>query len=208
MRGSRTTRSDPTRQMALSVPHASTTISGRSARSGICVARRWRTSASPTSMSSSCMRTGTPRSAATGSAPEPGEFRSARGAGLAGAPRLSAPRRVEALRSHIQTIVDGLLDAAAEKGEFDVVVDLGYELPVTVICEMLGVPKEDRHLFHEWSSGATRLLDGVIPAEDLMAALGGAMQIINYLNGIIERRRRSPGDDLLSALIAAEEEGQ
>ena len=105
------------------------------------------------------------------------------------------PRRVEELRSHIQVIVDGLLD-------------VGYELPVTVICEMLGVPKEDRHLFHEWSSGATRLLDGVIPPEDLMPALGGAMQIINYLNGIIERRRRSPGDDLLSALIAAEEEGQ
>ena len=118
------------------------------------------------------------------------------------------PRRVEQMRSHIQTIVDGLLDEAQERGELDVVLDLGYELPVTVICEMLGVPKEDRHLFHEWSSGATRLLDGVIPPEDLVPALGGAMQIINYLNGIIERRRMSPGDDLLSALIAAEEEGQ
>ena len=118
------------------------------------------------------------------------------------------PRRVEQMRADIQVIVDGLLDEAAAKGELDVVLDLGYQVPVTVICQMLGVPKEDRGLFHEWSSGATRLLDGVIPEEELGPALGGAMSIINYLNGIIDERRKAPGDDLLSALIAAEEEGE
>lgn len=118
------------------------------------------------------------------------------------------PRRVEEMRSHIRQIVDGLLDEAQEKGELDVVLDLGYQVPVTVICEMLGVPKEDRHLFHEWSSQATRLLDGVIPADEFERAIWGAMSIINYLNGIIDERRTSPGDDLLSALIAAEEEGE
>ena len=117
------------------------------------------------------------------------------------------PRRVEEMRASIQRLVDGLLDQAADKGEIDVVLDLGYEVPVTVICEMLGVPKEDRHLFHEWSSAATRLLDGFIPQEELMVALGGAMQIINYLNNVIDDRRKAPGDDLLSALIVAEEEG-
>lgn len=118
------------------------------------------------------------------------------------------PRRVEEMRPHIQEIVDGILDDAQERRELDVVMDLGYQLPVTVICEMLGVPKEDRHLFHEWSAGATRLLDGIIPADVRTRALDGAMQIINYLNGIIAERRRSPGVDLLSALIMAEEEGE
>lgn len=118
------------------------------------------------------------------------------------------PRRVEQMRAHIQTLVDELLDGAAEKGEIDVVLDLGYQVPVTVICEMLGVPKEDRDLFHEWSSGASRLLDGFIPQEEMMKALGGAMSIIAYLGDVIEARRKNPGDDLLSAMIAAEEEGE
>lgn len=117
-------------------------------------------------------------------------------------------RRVEEMRPHIQEIVDGILDDAQDRRELDAVMDLGYQLPVTVICEMLGVPKEDRHLFHEWSAGATRLLDGAIPADVRARALDGAMHIVNYLNGIIAQRRRSPGDDLLSALITAEEEGE
>ncbi|MBI2170125.1 MAG: cytochrome P450 [Actinobacteria bacterium] len=117
------------------------------------------------------------------------------------------PRRVEEMRARIQRIVDGLLDEAADKGEIDVVLDLGYQVPVTVICEMLGVPKEDRHLFHEWSAAATRLLDGIIPPDERVRALGGAMNIIAYLGDVIEERRAHPGDDLLSALVAAEEEG-
>ncbi|HLF99288.1 MAG TPA: cytochrome P450 [Acidimicrobiia bacterium] len=118
------------------------------------------------------------------------------------------PRRVEEMRAHIQALVDALLDDAQEKGEIDVVLDLGYQVPVTVICEMLGVPKEDRHLFHEWSAAATRLLDGFIPQDEMMKALGGAMSIIAYLGDVIDARRKAPGDDLLSAMIAAEEEGE
>jgi cytochrome P450 len=118
------------------------------------------------------------------------------------------PRAVDGMRPHIQEIVDGLLDDAAEKGELDAVADLGYQLPVRVICEMLDVPRDDVHLFRDWSSAATRLLDGVIPPDDLARAMGGALQLINYLNGLIEERRRRPGDDLLSELIVAEEAGE
>ena len=117
------------------------------------------------------------------------------------------PRTVEKLRPRVQEIVDEILDVAAEKGEIDVVSELGYLVPVTVICEMLGVPVEDRDLFGPWSSDASRMLDGVLDEETTMRGLAGAMQIINYLNGLIEDHRAHPRDDLLSALIAAEEEG-
>lgn len=117
------------------------------------------------------------------------------------------PRTVEKLRPRVQQIVDEILDEAAERGGLDVVSDLGYIVPVTVICEMIGVPVEDRDLFGPWSSDASRLLDGVLDEETTMRGLSGAMQIINYLNGMIEDHRAHPRDDLLSALIAAEEEG-
>ncbi len=117
------------------------------------------------------------------------------------------PRTVEALRPRVQQIVDGLLDDAAERGGLDVVADLGYVVPVTVICEMLGVPVEDRDMFGPWSSDASRLLDGGLDEETTMKGLMGAGAIINYLGELIEQRRQDPRDDLLSALIAAEEEG-
>jgi cytochrome P450 len=117
------------------------------------------------------------------------------------------PRTVERLRPHIQELVDDLLDTAAEKGELDVVNDLGFNVPVTVICELLGVPVEVRELFGPWSSDATRLLDGVLDEETTTRCLGAVMNIIQYLNGLIEDHRAHPRDDLLSALIAAEEAG-
>lgn len=118
------------------------------------------------------------------------------------------PRRVEALRPHIQEIVDGILDTARDEGGLDVVADLGYVVPVTVICELLGVPVEDRELFGPWSSDATRLLDGVLDQDTTLKGMQAVMEIINYLNGLIDDHKAHPRDDLLSALIAAEEEGE
>ena len=118
------------------------------------------------------------------------------------------PRTVEQLRPHIHELVDGILDEAAERGELDVVADLGYTVPVTVICELMGVPVEDRHLFGPWSSDASRLLDGFgISEEEVFAAVSGAMNVINYFNDLFEQRRKAPGDDLVSALLAVEEAG-
>lgn len=118
------------------------------------------------------------------------------------------PRTVERLRPHIAELVDQILDEAAERGELDVVADLGYTVPVTVICELMGVPVEDRHLFGGWSSDASRLLDGFsISEEESFKAIVGAMNVINYFNGLFEERRKHPGDDLVSALLEVEEEG-
>ena len=118
------------------------------------------------------------------------------------------PRAIEALRPHIQALVDGLLDDVGAAGETDLVTDLAFPLPALVICEMLGVPTEDRDALKVWSAAAARLLD---PLTDLATfteaaeALGG---FNGYFAALVAERRRQPRDDLLSALIAAEEDGQ
>jgi cytochrome P450 len=116
------------------------------------------------------------------------------------------PRTVEQLRPHVAELIDGMLDEADPSG-FDLIAGLGYPLPVTVICELLGIPAEDRHLFGPWSSDASRMLDGDLDEATIQRGLLAFMQLVNYLNGIFEERRAHPRDDLLSALLAAEEAG-
>ncbi|MFP5319230.1 MAG: cytochrome P450 [Acidimicrobiia bacterium] len=118
------------------------------------------------------------------------------------------PRMVEMMRSRIQALVDEVLDASLPAGEMDVVADLAYPLPVAVICDLLGVPPFDRELFRQLSSDASRLLDG--GALDKAAQERGmvaGMQLFQYFTDLVEQRRPQPGDDLLSAMIAAEEAG-
>jgi len=116
------------------------------------------------------------------------------------------PRTVERLRPHVAELVTEMLDEVDPSG-FDLISGLGFPLPVTVICEMLGVPAEDRHLFGPWSSDASRMLDGDLDDATIQRGIMAFMQLVNYLNGIFEERRAAPRDDLLSALLAAEEEG-
>lgn len=117
------------------------------------------------------------------------------------------PRTVERLRPRVRAIVDGILDEAAERGELDIVADLGFMLPVTVICELMGVPVEDHHLFGPWSSDASRMLDGMLDEETAMRGIGAFMQIISYFNDLYADRRANPRDDMLTALVQAEEAG-
>jgi cytochrome P450 len=121
--------------------------------------------------------------------------------------KVFTPRSVERLRPRVTELVSSLLDTAQERGTFDVIADLGYPLPVTVICELLGVPAEDRDLFGPWSSDASRLLDNVQDDETYNRGIVAMMQLVNYLNGLFEERKASPRDDLVSHLIAVEEEG-
>jgi cytochrome P450 len=117
-------------------------------------------------------------------------------------------RAVEAMRSYIAELVDGMLDEADRRGRFDLISDVAYPLPVTVISQMMGVPLEDRDQLREWTAVAVRVLD---PSDD-MAALVPAGQAVEqlrqYFDDLVARRRSNLSDDLLSALIAAEEEGE
>ena len=121
------------------------------------------------------------------------------------------PKMVERLRVRVQEIVDERLDAVEARGDgrMDVVTDLAYPLPVVIICELLGVPPEDHATFSAWSSELAASIDPdplLSPDQQVrIEAAGNAF--LEYFGDLIERRRRSLCDDLLSALIEAEEGG-
>jgi cytochrome P450 len=124
--------------------------------------------------------------------------------------RAFTPRVVEAMRPHIQAIVDRLLDRVAGARAMDVIADLAYPLPVTVICEMLGVPTEDHERIRQWSADVARSLDAIGPwAAPEVAERGRTSRraLAEYFRGLVAERRRQPQPDLLSSLIAAEERG-
>jgi cytochrome P450 len=118
------------------------------------------------------------------------------------------PRSVERLVPRIREVVEELLDRAAEMGEFDVVADLAYPLPVTVISEMLGVPEGDRAALRRWSLDLIYTLDPMLSVEALERAQRAGTEFRGYLRELIADRRKNPGDDLLSRLIQAEDDGQ
>ncbi|GGS75242.1 cytochrome P450 [Planobispora rosea] len=116
-------------------------------------------------------------------------------------------RRIGRLSERISELVDELLDRAAERdAPFDIVEDLAYPLPMTVICEMLGVPAADHEQVRDWSSRLTRLIDG-FGAPPTGESVSGLLALNVYLNELIASRQADPGDDLVSALIAVREGG-
>jgi len=120
------------------------------------------------------------------------------------------PGVVRRLRPRVEELVAELLDQAERRGSLELIADLAYPLPVAVICELMGVPAADRAIFGSWSSDASRLLDRDIDLDE-GAMERGATAIAGfteYFSGLIQQRRLEPGDDLLSGLIAAEEDGQ
>jgi len=120
------------------------------------------------------------------------------------------PRVVEGLRPRIQRIVDDLLDRATARGRMDLIEEFAYPIPVNVICEMLGVPVADHERFKQWSLDLARGLDAVmLPVDSEVARRSGASRhaLAEYFRELIAERRTAPREDLLSALIAAEEAG-
>jgi cytochrome P450 len=117
------------------------------------------------------------------------------------------PRAVAELRTMIQGVTDTLLDRVEERGTMEVMADLAYPLPVTVICEMLGVPTADQARFHGWSAAIVRSLDLIEDEEIYSRASLAAAELTDYLDGLLRERRARPRGDILSALVAAEEAG-
>lgn len=122
------------------------------------------------------------------------------------------PRVVKALEPGIVSLVDSLLDAVEATGEFDVVADLAYPLPVAVICRLLGVPLEDEPQFSSASALLAQSLDPFLTvtgqaAEGFEQRLEAGLWLRGYLRELIAKRRVEPRDDLISGLIAAEEAG-
>ena len=120
------------------------------------------------------------------------------------------PKTVEGMRVHIQEIVEDLLDEVQSEGQMDVIEDLATPLPVIVIAELLGVPPEERATFKRWSDDLVANMSPVGEPDDelIQRSLTSSNEMAEYFKERIEERRKEPRDDLLSALVAAEERGE
>jgi len=119
------------------------------------------------------------------------------------------PRVVESLRARTQEVVDELIDAALEADRVDLLEGFAYPLPVRIICDMLGVPPEDQDRFKGWSTALAAGLDpDFLLTDDAVARRDDAvLQFAGYFFELLAERRRHPGDDLLSRLVEAEDDG-
>ena len=127
--------------------------------------------------------------------------------------RAFTARAVSSLEPRIESLTHGMLDRVIETGRMDLIDDLAYPLPVVVISEMLGIPAKDRDQFRQWSDQVVRSANNLFgDRKDMQAGDGGGglvtAEMEPYLLDIIERRRRVPGDDLISGLVAAEIDGE
>jgi pimeloyl-[acyl-carrier protein] synthase len=120
------------------------------------------------------------------------------------------PRRVEALRSHVQAITDGLLDSARAvgAGRMDLIADLAYPLPAIVTAEMLGVPASDRDQLKAWSEDFAEVLGNFQHNPDRAPrVLRSVAEMGAYFRDAVRDHRVRPRDDLISAFLAAEQDG-
>jgi cytochrome P450 len=117
-------------------------------------------------------------------------------------------RRVEDMRPRIQQVVDETLDRIIPQGRMDLIEDFAFRLPVTIICDMLGIPEEQRELFYTGSRDGGRLLDPVpLSPEEIAKGNAGNLMAAMYFQQLFDLRRKQPGDDLITQLVQAEEDG-
>src|SRR5205085_961810 len=120
------------------------------------------------------------------------------------------PRAVEALREKIENLVADLLAKHKNEQSFDLMSEFAHPLPVFVICELLGVPAQDRDKFGAWSAAIGQNFDNLGMADEDLKRRGNeaAAGLTEYFRELVRARRGKPGDDILQGLITAEEQGQ
>src|SRR5262249_41029549 len=117
-------------------------------------------------------------------------------------------KMVDGLRPFIEQRVDGMLDAVVAGGKMDIVKDLAQPLPAVVIARMLGVPSDDIGRFKAFTNDVFTIFSSPVATEEVIATCHrGVVGLLAYFHDLIEARRRSRTDDLLSALISVEEQG-
>jgi cytochrome P450 PksS len=113
------------------------------------------------------------------------------------------PRLIEQMQTRVQTLADELLDSVARKREMDLIRDYALPLPMTLITEILGVPAKDRDRFHKWS----KVIVSVNQFSNNWRVISAIWSFNRYLRRFFKKRRAEPRDDLVTALIQAEEAG-
>ena len=118
--------------------------------------------------------------------------------------KVFTPRRIEQMHERIQKLADELLNHALRRGHMDLIREYALPLPTTIITEMLGVPREDRQQFHRWTNAIASMFASKAA---MVYAIPNMLALMRYTRRLIRRRRADPHDDLVSALIRAEEAG-
>jgi cytochrome P450 len=121
--------------------------------------------------------------------------------------KVFTPRAVHALAPRIDALVDALLAPALERGSLEVIGDLAYPLPATVICELLGIPESDRDRHRAWSTAIAATLEVMMTDAQVDAAEKALAEWDVYLRAFLAERRARPGDALVDAMLAVEEQG-
>ena len=117
-------------------------------------------------------------------------------------------RRVEDMRPRIQQVVDETLDRITPQGKMDLIEDFAFRLPVTIICDMLGIPEDHRETFYAGSRDSGRILEPVpMTPDEIKAGNARNAMAAMYFQQLFELRRKQPGDDLTTQLVQAEEDG-
>ncbi|MGW3334678.1 cytochrome P450 family protein [Streptomyces rubiginosohelvolus] len=112
--------------------------------------------------------------------------------------RVFTVRRITDLRPRLEQIAASLVDGFADEGRADLIARYAYPLPLTVICELMGVPESDHGLWHGWSTGLASLQPGVMPR--------ALSDMVSGVRDLVERRRDSPAQDVLTTLITTHDE--
>jgi len=116
------------------------------------------------------------------------------------------PASANRLRPTMRAVVSELIDAVAADGECEFVADICEPYPIPIICQLLGAPSEDWKLFSAWATNIFKIFNGTL-VDDLAVIERAAAELTDYVNAMIAQRRRAPKEDLLSDMIAIEEEG-
>ncbi|WP_338677669.1 cytochrome P450 [Streptomyces sp. SCSIO 30461] len=117
------------------------------------------------------------------------------------------PRTVQALEPTVRRLAAELVGRLVKQGGGDLLAEVAEPLPVAVIAEMLGIPESDRPLLRPWSADICGMYELNPTDETAARAVRASVEFSGYLRGLIAERRKAPGDDLISALIAAYDEG-
>ena len=120
--------------------------------------------------------------------------------------RTFTPRSISRMREQTTTIVDELLDELAEVQKIDLMSQYAFVIPFAVIHQMLGLPDTDMTMVREWSQALSKTLEPFLTPEEVADAVSGGLHMDEYLGDAIADKRKHPKDDLLTALIEAEEE--
>ena len=115
------------------------------------------------------------------------------------------PRNVERLRERVAAVAEPIIDGALARGEMEVLGELGFPVPRTIICEMLGIPESDVELFSRWTPSVTNLLSASLHTDEIVdGVLATRAQIHDYFVALIAERRRAPRDgEILTSLVQA-----